>query len=75
MSTDRIEKRVLLRATLDRVWGAISDSEQFGRWFGVHIDGPFVAGTSLTAAITPTTVDDEIAKLKLVQDVAREVWG
>jgi uncharacterized protein YndB with AHSA1/START domain len=43
MSTDRIEKRVMLRASLDRVWRAISDSEEFGRWFGVRFDGPFVA--------------------------------
>jgi uncharacterized protein YndB with AHSA1/START domain len=74
MSTDRIEKRVLLRATLDRVWGAISDSEQFGRWFGVLIDGPFVAGTSLTAAITPTSVDDEIAKRQESHAGTKSTW-
>ena len=28
---DRIEKRVLLHAPLDRVWRAISDAEEFGR--------------------------------------------
>ena len=33
-----------------------------GRWFGVRFDGPFVAGSSVTAAIAPTTVDDEVAK-------------
>jgi uncharacterized protein YndB with AHSA1/START domain len=62
MSTDLIEKRVLLRAPLDRVWRAISDAEEFGRWFGVRFDGPFVAGTSVTATITGTTVDDGVAK-------------
>ena len=62
MDTDRIEKRVVLRAQLDRVWRAISDAEEFGRWFGVRFDGPFVAGQSITAAIAPTTVDDEVAK-------------
>ena len=62
MNTDRIEKRVLLRAPLDRVWRAITDAEEFGRWFGVRFDGPFVAGSRVTAAITPTTVDDEVAK-------------
>jgi uncharacterized protein YndB with AHSA1/START domain len=45
MSTDRIEKQVVLRAPMDRVWRAISDSQEFGRWFGVRIDGPFVART------------------------------
>ena len=35
MSTDRIEKEVLLKAPLERVWRAISDADEFGRAFGV----------------------------------------
>lgn len=58
----RIEKRVSLHAPLERVWRAISDAEEFGRWFGVRFDGPFVPGASVAAVITPTTVDDEVAK-------------
>lgn len=58
----KIEKQVLLRAPLDRVWRAISDAEHFGRWFGVRFDGPFVAGRSVAATITPTTVDDDVAR-------------
>ena len=74
MSTDRIEKRVLLRAPLDRVWRAISDAEEFGRWFGVRFDGPFVAGASVTAAITGTTVDDEVAKRQEPHAGAKSTW-
>ncbi|MGA2187714.1 MAG: SRPBCC family protein [Steroidobacteraceae bacterium] len=62
--TDRIEKQILLHAPLERVWSAISDSAQFGTWFGVAFDGPFVAGARLTAKIAPTTVDPEVAKLQ-----------
>ncbi len=62
MESDRIEKQVLLRAPLQRVWAAISDAEQFGRWFGVRFDGPFVEGQEVTATITPTEVDAEVAK-------------
>lgn len=62
MNTDRIEKQVVLRAPLTRVWAAISDSEQFGRWFGVRFDGPFVEGRAVTATITPTEVDPDVAK-------------
>ena len=36
---DAIEKQVMLRAPLARVWSAISDSRQFGSWFGVKFDG------------------------------------
>ena len=74
MSTDRIEKRVLLRAPLDRVWRAISDPEVFGRWFGVRFDGPFVAGTSVTASITGTTVDDEVAKRQEPHAGVKSTW-
>ena len=44
MSTDRIEKKILLRAPIKRVWRALSDSTEFGTWFGMKFDGPFVAG-------------------------------
>ena len=64
MSTDRIEKNVLLKAPLDRVWRAISDSTEFGRWFGARFDGPFVAGQGVRGVITPTQVDDDIAKMQ-----------
>jgi uncharacterized protein YndB with AHSA1/START domain len=74
MTTDRIEKQVVLRAPLDRVWRAVSDSEEFGRWFGVRIDGPFVAGTSVTATITATTVDEEVAELQRPHAGAKATW-
>jgi uncharacterized protein YndB with AHSA1/START domain len=74
MSTDRIEKEVLLRAPLDRVWRAISDAEEFGRWFGVRFDGPFVPGTSVTGVITPTTVDDDVAKAQEPHAGKADAW-
>ncbi len=64
MNSDRVEKQVLLRAPLERVWRAISDSEQFGTWFGVEFEGPFVAGTAMRGRTVPTAVDPEIAKLQ-----------
>ena len=74
MSTDRIEKQVVLRAPLDRVWRAISDSQEFGRWFGVRVDGPFVAGSSVTATITCTTVDDKVAEMQRPHAGAKATW-
>jgi len=44
MSSDRIEKVVTLRAPVSRVWRAITDAEEFGRWFGFKLDGNFEAG-------------------------------
>lgn len=59
---DRIEKRIVLRAPQHRVWRALTDSAEFGRWFGMKLDGPFQAGTPVRGVITPTTVDAEVAK-------------
>jgi uncharacterized protein YndB with AHSA1/START domain len=74
MDTDRIEKRVVLRAPLERVWRAISDAEEFGRWFGVRFDEPFVEGASITAAIAPTTVDDQVARRQEPHAGVKSTW-
>lgn len=63
-TTDRIEKKVLLRAPLGRVWHAISDARQFGTWFGVEFDGPFAAGALMKGRIVPTKVDPEVARMQ-----------
>jgi len=62
MSTDRIEKKILLHAPLKRIWRALSDSTEFGTWFGMKFDGPFTPGTTVRGAIAPTTVNAEVAK-------------
>ncbi len=62
MSTDRIEKSILLRATRKRVWRALTDSTEFGTWFGVKFDGPFAPGARMRGVIVPTTVNAEVAK-------------
>jgi uncharacterized protein YndB with AHSA1/START domain len=64
MTADRIEKNVTLRAPRERVWSALTDAKQFGAWFGVELDGPFVAGHRVTGRIVPTQVDPETAKLQ-----------
>lgn len=50
--SDRIEKRVLLRARRARVWRALTDAAEFGTWFGVVLEGPFVEGTPVRGRIT-----------------------
>jgi uncharacterized protein YndB with AHSA1/START domain len=48
-NTDRIEKKVFLRAPVSRVWQALADSKQFSEWFRTSIDEPFAAGKTVTA--------------------------
>src|SRR5215468_322022 len=64
MNTDRIEKKILLRAPRQRVWRALADSTEFGTWFGMKFEGPFVAGRSIRGVVVTTQVDPEVAKLQ-----------
>jgi uncharacterized protein YndB with AHSA1/START domain len=50
--TDRIEKSIELKAPLARVWKALTDHEEFGKWFRVKLDGPFVPGDVSNGHIT-----------------------
>lgn len=49
---DRIEKVVDLKAPVSRVWKALTDHEEFGTWFRVRLDGPFVVGATTTGNMT-----------------------
>lgn len=52
-STDRIERKILLKAPRSRVWRALSDAAEFGAWFGVDFKGKtFVAGKPVQGKIT-----------------------
>lgn len=51
MSTDRIEKQTVLKASPARVWRAISTAKEFGSWFGVRLDQEFAAGRSVTGTV------------------------
>jgi uncharacterized protein YndB with AHSA1/START domain len=62
MSTDRIEKKILIKAPRSRVWRAISDSKEFGHWFGVKFTEPFKPSTSMKGSMVGTAVDPEIHK-------------
>ena len=58
---DHIEKKILLHAEQKRVWRALTDSTEFGSWFGMKLDGPFAPGVSMRGVIVPTTVNVEVA--------------
>jgi uncharacterized protein YndB with AHSA1/START domain len=52
-STDRIERKVLIKAPRGRVWRALSDAAELGDWFGVDFKGKsFVAGEHIQGKIT-----------------------
>ena len=52
-STDRIERKILLKAPRSRVWRALSNAEEFGDWFGVALKGKtFAAGQRVQGQVT-----------------------
>lgn len=48
----RIEKRIELKAPISRVWRAVTDYREFGEWFRVKLDGPFIPGQVSRGQIT-----------------------
>jgi len=49
---DCIEKQIELKAPVSRVWRAITDYREFGEWFKVKLEGPFVPGQESRGQIT-----------------------
>jgi len=50
--SDRIEKQIELRASVARVWTALTDSKEFGSWFGVKFETPFALGKPVVGQTT-----------------------
>jgi uncharacterized protein YndB with AHSA1/START domain len=52
ISGDDIRKQVDLKAPPGRVWQALTDAGQFGTWFRVRLETPFIAGQAASGNIT-----------------------
>lgn len=50
--TNRVEKCIELNAPVEKVWRALTDHTEFGEWFRVKLDGPFVPGKVATGRVT-----------------------
>jgi uncharacterized protein YndB with AHSA1/START domain len=50
--TNQIEKRIEINAPVSRVWRALTDYREFGEWFRVKLEGPFVPGQASRGQIT-----------------------
>jgi uncharacterized protein YndB with AHSA1/START domain len=49
---DQIEKRIEIKAPLSTVWRALTDYREFGEWFRVKLNGPFIPGEVSRGQIT-----------------------
>lgn len=62
-STDRIEKRVNLRAPRSRVWRALTKADEFGAWFGVKLEGAIAEGAAVRGRITIKGYEDAMFEM------------
>jgi uncharacterized protein YndB with AHSA1/START domain len=50
---DRNQRKILLKAPRARIWRALSNTEEFGKWFGVALEGmSFRAGQRVQSHVT-----------------------
>jgi uncharacterized protein YndB with AHSA1/START domain len=52
MNTNSIEKKIAIKAPVPRVWRALTDHVEFGKWFGVDLEKPFAVGKAAKGRIT-----------------------
>jgi uncharacterized protein YndB with AHSA1/START domain len=63
-STNRIEKQILLKAPRSKVWRALTEPQEFGAWFGVHLTGPsMAAGQHLSGNVTYTGYEHVVLEI------------
>ncbi len=49
---DKVERAILIQAPVERVWRALTDYVEFGKWFQVKLDQPFEKGKDSTGHMT-----------------------
>ncbi|NKB99185.1 MAG: vanillate O-demethylase oxidoreductase VanB [Pseudomonadales bacterium] len=59
-AAQKIERQITVDASVERVWSAISDHEQFGSWFRCVIADPFVVGQTTQARSTSEGNEDSV---------------
>lgn len=64
---NRIEKRIELKAQPARIWRALTDYREFGEWFGVKLEGPFLPGEVARGHITYPGYEHLLLECTVVQ--------
>ena len=49
---NKIEKQIEIAAPMARVWRALTDYREFGEWFQVTLENPFVVGQTVGGQLT-----------------------
>jgi uncharacterized protein YndB with AHSA1/START domain len=51
-TSDKIEKQIVLKAPIARVFRALTDTREFGEWFKVRLHGKFEVGATIRGNVT-----------------------
>jgi uncharacterized protein YndB with AHSA1/START domain len=65
--SDRIEKTVDINAPVERVWRALTDYREFGAWFRVMLESPFVPGEVARGNITYPGFEHVVMTVKVTR--------
>ena len=75
MVPNEIEKSVELKAPVGRVWRALTDSREFGEWFKVKFEGPFVVGEVAKGQITHPGYEHVTMRVTVVAVVPERLFS
>ena len=75
VTTDRIEKRLEVKAPRSRVWRAISDAADFGTWFGMKFDGPFAPGRMVIGRPTAKAYEHMLVEMQIERVVPESYFS
>ena len=74
-NTDRIEKEIVIKAPVKRVWRAITDSTEFGEWFRVKLTSSFAAGKRISGPILHPGYEHIIWNVTVEQIVPEKLFS
>jgi uncharacterized protein YndB with AHSA1/START domain len=60
-----IEKQIEIKAPVSRVWRALTDYREFGEWFRVALEGPFIPGQVARGRILHPGYEDVVWQAKI----------
>src|SRR5277367_5047752 len=72
---DVIERQIELKAPPERVWRALTDHREFGEWFGVKMEQPFVEGQVSRGRILSPGYDHLTFEITVVRLEAQSLFG
>jgi len=74
-TTDRIEKKIEIKAPVARVWRALTDYREFGEWFRVKLESPFIPGKVPRGRITYPGYEHPVMEVVVVKTEAERQFS